>query len=41
MAKRRSLSAGKSRHMFTKHASHPHPKNGLMTGGPMRGGIRL
>lgn len=37
--KRRPLSGGKSRRMFTKHASHPHPKNTLA--GPMRGGIRL
>lgn len=40
--KRRPLSSGKSRRMFTKHASHPHPKNALTGfGGPMRGGIRL
>lgn len=42
MARRHKLSGGKSRRMFTKHASHPHPMNGLTgAGGPMRGGIRL
>lgn len=39
MARRHKLSGGKSRRMFTKHASHPHPMN--MMGAPMRGGIRL
>lgn len=40
--RRHKLSRGKSRRMFTKHASHPHPMNGLTgAGGPMRGGIRL
>lgn len=40
--KRRPISGGKSRRMFTKHASHPHPMNSLTgAGGPMRGGIRL
>jgi len=40
--KRHRLSGGKSRRMFTKHASYPHPMNALTgAGGPMRGGIRL
>lgn len=40
--KRKRLSGGKSRRMFTKHAMHPHPMNALTgAGGPMRGGIRL
>jgi len=40
--KRKKLSYGKSKRMFTKHASHPHPMNALSgAGGPMRGGIRL
>lgn len=42
MAKRHKLSNRRSRRMFTKHAVHPHPMNGLTgPGGPMRGGIRL
>ena len=36
--KRHPLSRGKSKRMFSRHAS-PHPKN-LMSA-PMRGGIRL
>lgn len=39
MARRHKLSRGKSRRMFTKHASRPHPLN--LMGSPMRGGIRL
>lgn len=38
MARRKKLSLGKSRRMFTRHASHPHPFN---MAAPMRGGIRL
>lgn len=41
--KRHKLSKGKSRRMFTKHASHVHKRN--LPPGPgrsvMRGGIRL
>ena len=37
--RRHKLSLGKSRRMFSRHASHPHPKN--FAGMPMRGGIRL
>lgn len=40
MGRRHKLSLGKSRRMFTRHASRPHPKN-MMSGGLMRGGIRL
>lgn len=40
--KRHKLSLHRSKKMFTRHASHPHPMNGLTgAGGPMRGGIRL
>lgn len=40
MKKRRTLSKNKSRKMFTRTASRTHKKN-LITGRPMRGGIRL
>lgn len=39
MFKRRSLSRGKSRRMFSRHAG-VHPRN-TMSSNPMRGGIRL
>lgn len=39
MSRRHKLSLGKSKKMFSRHASHPHPKN--LIAGPMRGGIRL
>lgn len=40
--KRHKLSMRRSKRMFTKHAQHAHPFNGLSgPGGPMRGGIRL
>lgn len=37
--KRKSLSRGKSKKLFTKTAKRVHKKNGY--GRPMRGGIRL
>lgn len=37
--RRKKLSLGKSRKMFTRHASNPHPYNVMAA--PMRGGIRL
>lgn len=38
--KRHKMGSGRSRHMFSKHASRTHKKN--MPGRlPMRGGIRL
>jgi len=37
--RRRKLGLGKSRKMFTRHASHPHPYN--VAPMPTRGGIRL
>lgn len=42
MSRRHKLSLRKSRKMFSRHASRPHPMNNLTgAGGPMRGGIRL
>lgn len=44
MARRKKLSLGRSKRMFTRGAQHVHPLNsGVLTGpgGPMRGGIRL
>lgn len=37
--RRHKLSLGRSRKMFTRHASHSHPLNTAPM--PMRGGIRL
>lgn len=37
--RRRKLGLHKSRKMFSRHASHPHPLNTVAS--PMRGGIRL
>jgi hypothetical protein len=39
MKKRKKLSRGKSRSLFTKTAKRVHRKNGF--GRPMRGGIRI
>lgn len=39
--KRHKMGRSKSRRVFTKTAQRVHPKNGLGSGGPMRGGIRL
>lgn len=40
--RRHKLPLRKSKRMFSKHSSHPHPMNMLSgAGGPMRGGIRL
>jgi len=40
MAKRHTIPHKQSQRHFTKHATHPHPKNAPQ-GKPMRGGIRL
>jgi len=39
--KRHKMGRSKSKKVFTKHAQRVHPKNGLGSGAPMRGGIRL
>lgn len=41
MRKRGSMNRGYSKKVFTKGAQRVHPKNGLGSGNPMRGGIRL
>lgn len=44
MFKRRKLSRGKSRRMFSRNAVRQHPKNRLLSGissSGMRGGIRF
>lgn len=41
MSKRAKMRPGHSRKVFTRGAQRVHPKNGLGTSGPMRGGIRL
>lgn len=40
MAKRHKMTRSGSSHHFTKHASRTHKRN-ILTGAPMRGGIRL
>lgn len=39
--RRHSIDRRKSKRNFSRGATHVHPKNMLMTGAPMRGGIRL
>ncbi|WNK13390.1 MAG: hypothetical protein [Microvirus sp.] len=39
MSKRHKMGNAQSKRNFTRHATHPHPKN--MRATPMRGGIRL
>lgn len=41
MSKRRKISKGKSKKLFTKTAQKVHGKNGMGGAAVMRGGIRL
>lgn len=41
MRKRGKMSHGFSKKVFTRGAQRVHRKNGLVSGMPMRGGIRL